>query len=77
MRVLARINSRINLWTVLDYQRVDRIREILNFLVGDSMSGQNLEEINGRRFNFALGKNLPGHLPHELISDLRHSNLRV
>jgi len=33
--------------TVLDYQRVDRIREILNFLVGDSMSGQNLEEING------------------------------
>jgi hypothetical protein len=63
--------------SLLDDQSVDGIREILDFLVANSVSGQNQQEINGRSFDLALGKNLPGHLAYELVSDLRHSNLRA
>ena len=77
MKVLVRIDGRIRLWAVLDDQRVNRIREILDFLVLDSVRCQYLEQVNRRRFNLALDKDLPRHLPHELVSDLRHSNPSV
>jgi hypothetical protein len=70
MQVLLGIDGCINLLTVFDDQSANGIWEILDLLVTDSMRGQYLEQINRGHPNLALGKDLPGHLPHELVSDL-------